>query len=125
MNAWHSKTIFTVPEKIQFLQIRKLTKWEEDLFAAKKGETMIRITLSLEGYPVDFVLARKIAETIALQENPETALVAWSDAERGMHSPQGVRCEIHGKAGWEVYGCNHGGRLRISFDRDRLVFIYS
>lgn len=86
---------------------------------------MVSISLHLEGYQVDFSLARKIAETIALQENPETSLVAWCDAEQGMHSPQGVRCEIQGEAGWEVFGRNHGGRLRISFDRDRMVFIHS
>lgn len=86
---------------------------------------MNRITLSLEGYPVNYALARKIAETIALQDNPETLLIAWCDAQQGKHSPQGVRCEIHGKAGWDVYGYNHGGRLRISFNGDRLVFIYS
>lgn len=85
---------------------------------------MINITVQLEGCPVDFTLARKIAETIALQEHSETTLIAWSDTERAMHSPQGVRCEIHGEAGWEVYGRNHGGRLRISFNRDRLVFVY-
>ena len=36
-----------------------------------------------------------------------------------------TECELKGKPGWEVYGENHEGRLRISFDEDRFVFIYS
>jgi hypothetical protein len=36
-----------------------------------------------------------------------------------------VECEINGKPGWEVYGENHGGGLKISFNQGEYVFIYS
>ena len=86
---------------------------------------MQRLEITIDGYPVDFELARTIATILAERENAETTLVSWNDRTRNIHSPQCLQCEIKGDPGWEVYGRNHGGRLRISVNRDTFVFIFS
>jgi hypothetical protein len=73
----------------------------------------------------DFELARQISALIAGRGHDEYTLVSWCDSLRGVHSPQCLHCEIKGEPGWLVYGRNHGGRLRIAFNNDALVFIYS
>jgi len=83
------------------------------------------ILIAITGADLDFDLFRSMARIIALRENGETDCLAWSDARQGMQSPGGVQCEIKGKPGWEVYGENHGGRLKISFNDGEYVFIYS
>ena len=86
---------------------------------------MQTVTINLSGYAVDFEQARAMAEMLALRDNEFATLVSWNDRDKGVHSPQCLKCEIKGDPGWEVYGRNHDGRLRISFDEDRFVFIYS
>lgn len=83
------------------------------------------ITVELQGEPVDLELARSIGEAIASRDNKETTLVSWFDSVRHIHSPQCLHCEIKGEPGWGVYGRNHGGRLRISFNHESMVLIYS
>lgn len=83
------------------------------------------ISLTLEGQELDFALGRQIGILIALAGNEEAGLISWGDNLRHLHSPSGLQCEIRGEPGWEVYGRNHGGRLRISFNQDALVLIYS
>ena len=86
---------------------------------------MQSVVVELSGYEVDFEQARQIAELLALHDNEFATLVSWNDRAKGVHSPQCLKCEIKGKPGWEVYGRNHEGRLRISFNDDAFVFIYS
>lgn len=86
---------------------------------------MQSVIVELSGYEVDFVQARQIAELLALNDNEFSTLVSWNDRAKGVHSPQCLKCEIKGDPGWEVYGRNHEGRLRISFNNDAFVFIYS
>ncbi len=86
---------------------------------------MQQITLEILGMPLDFDLARQLADTIAHHENDDCTLISWYDGLNNRHSPQAVCCEIKGLPGWEVYGQNHGGRVRISFNNDTLVLIYS
>jgi len=76
-----------------------------------------------EGY--DFDQAREVARKIAEQDNEFSLLISWCDTVKEKHSPSCLQCEIKGDPGWEVYGRNHEGRLRISFGDDRFVFIYS
>ncbi len=80
---------------------------------------------TVQGYELDFDQAREVGRIIAEKENDFATLVSWSDREKGKHSPCCLKCEIKGDPAWEVYGRNHEGRLRISFDDDRFVFIYS
>ncbi len=81
--------------------------------------------MKLSGYDVDFEQVKKISELLALRDNEFATLVSWNDREKGVHSPQCLKCEIKGDPGWEVYGRNHEGRLRISFNDDAFVLIYS
>jgi len=87
--------------------------------------TMRFLNLETNGSGLDFETARRRAAALAADENTETMLISWADRERQIHSPQCLKCEIKGRPGWEVYGENHGGRLRISVDDDRFVFIFS
>ena len=86
---------------------------------------MQEVTLFVKGFPLVFDTARAVAQLLASRDNPETMLVAWHDREQGTHSPSCVRCEIGDVPGWEVYGRNHSGRLRIAFNGDVMVFIHT
>jgi hypothetical protein len=83
------------------------------------------ILIAITGSDLDFETARNMARIIAGQENGETDCLAWSDARRNSHSPASVQCEIKGRPGWEVYGENHGGRLKIIFNQGEYIFIQS
>lgn len=86
---------------------------------------MEKIDCKISGYTVNFDQAREMGKLMAEEGNEFTMLVSWSDQDKGVHSPCCLKCEFKGEPGWEVYGRNHEGRLRISFDNDRFVFIYS
>lgn len=86
---------------------------------------MENVTISIAGIVPDFDMLRKMTEILALEDNEFATLVSWNDRGRGIHSPQCLKCEIKGDPGWEVYGRNHEGRLRISVNDDAFVFIYS
>ncbi len=86
---------------------------------------MHNVQIAVEGVNVDFETVRRMGELIALQENEYATLVAWNDRDGKRHSPQCLKCEIKGEPGWEVYGRNHAGRLRISINEDQFVLIYS
>ena len=86
---------------------------------------MQRIEIATKGYTLDFDQAKATGRLIAEKENDFATLVSWCDTENAKHSPCCLKCEFKGEPGWEVYGRNHEGRLRISFDDDRFVFIYS
>jgi len=86
---------------------------------------MQRVDCTSKGYMLDFDQARELGRIMAEKENEYATLVSWCDREKGVHSPCCLKCELKGEPGWEVYGRNHEGRLRISIDDDRFVFIYS
>ena len=86
---------------------------------------MQNINIRVLGYEIDFGQARAMAEVLASKENDFATLISWNDKKKDIHSPQCLQCEIKGAPGWEVYGKNHDGRLRISINEDTFVFIYS
>jgi Domain of unknown function (DUF5619) len=86
---------------------------------------MEQVECAIHGYTVSFDQARTIGRLMAEEDNEFATLVSWCDREKGVHSPCCLKCEFIGEPAWEVYGRNHEGRLRISFDDDRFVFIYS
>lgn len=86
---------------------------------------MQAVQIEISEYSIDYDQAKQMAELLALHDNEFATLVAWNDRKKGAHSPQCLKCEIKGDPGWEVYGRNHEGRLRISFNDDAFVFIYS
>jgi len=83
------------------------------------------ILIAITGADLDFDSVRNMAGIVARQENGETDCLAWFDGPRNTHSPGSVQCEIKGRPGWEVYGENHGGRVRIIFNQGEYVFIHS
>lgn len=91
----------------------------------KKAERMDEVRIAVSGVGLDFATARRMAQAVAEAGNPEAELIAWCDAGQGTHSPSCVKCRIGDKAGWEVYGENHGGRLRVSINDRAYVLIYS
>ncbi len=82
------------------------------------------ISLKVEGEALDYGRAADLAKAKAERELPAAILIAWNDRQRDIHSPSCLKCGIKNKAGWEVYGRNHGGCLRISINDDDFVFIY-
>lgn len=86
---------------------------------------MDAVRLTVEGMELDFAMARGLAQALAAADNPETMLIAWGDRAKGTHSPCCVKCQFGDKPGWEVYGENHGGRLRIDINHGAYVLIYS
>jgi hypothetical protein len=83
------------------------------------------VAVHIDGEAMDFHLARQIGELLARRGNEDATLVAWNDNLRKVHSPQCLHCEIKGEPGWEVYGRNHGGRLRIAVNDETIVLIFS
>lgn len=81
--------------------------------------------LYVEDSDLDFDSALEMARDLAAKENEETMLIAWFDRQRNKHSPAAVFCEINGRPGWEVYGENHQGRIKIIINNRQYVFIFS
>ena len=86
---------------------------------------MKNIQITIQRMEPDFDIVRSMTEILAAQENEFATLVSWNDRDPDVHSPQCLKCEIKGEPGWEVYGRNHEGRLRISVNNDQFVLIYS
>jgi hypothetical protein len=107
-------------------KISIIKRQERNNFTVRTGaRAMIHVTMTIEGMEADFDACRQFTRILAGKENPETMLVAWSDRKQSTHSPCCLKCTIGNEPGWEVYGRNHGGRLRFSINRDKYVFIYS
>ncbi|MCK5228103.1 MAG: AF1514 family protein [Desulfobulbaceae bacterium] len=85
---------------------------------------MKNIELTITESPLDYASARQQAEGMAEKEFSDPMLISWCDTKKNIHSPSCLKCEIKGKQGWEVYGENHGGKLRISINEDEYVFIF-
>lgn len=86
---------------------------------------MDEVRVAIRGVDLDFATVRRLAQALAEAGNPEAELIAWRDARQGTHSPSCVKCQIGDRAGWEVYGANHGGRLRVEINDGAYVLIYS
>ena len=69
--------------------------------------------------------ARDRAYALASTADEDPMLMSWFDQKTGKFSPSCCQCDLTDGAAWEVYGRNHGGRLRISINNDRFVFIYT
>jgi len=85
---------------------------------------MQNIAITLDGIDLDYDLARDLAQLAALRLDPEAVLISWYDRARDIHSPSCLKCEIKNERGWEVYGRTHGGKFRISLNKEAFVFIY-
>ncbi len=86
---------------------------------------MKEIQIIVTGEKIDFDLARSLARTIAARDNPDTDLISWFNRIENRHSPSCVHCEIGCRPGWEVYGENHGGRIRFELNNGDYILIFS
>jgi hypothetical protein len=84
---------------------------------------MKSVYLSIHGIPIDFETCRNLALALARKANPDSSLMAWYDGQSKQHSPSLVKCDGDDAPGWEEYGKNHGGTLRMSFNNGGYVFI--
>ncbi|MBU0480088.1 MAG: AF1514 family protein [Proteobacteria bacterium] len=85
---------------------------------------MKEIQISIEG-EVGREDAQKKAESIARQENPDTFVISRYNRHANACSPCCLKGKIGEKPGWEIYGENHGGRLKITINNGEYVFILS
>lgn len=88
------------------------------------ADEMKPVVLTLAGSPT-WDEARDAAYALACEDDHEPMLMSWFDRETGKFSPSCCQCDIKDGPAWEIYGLNHNGRLRISVNDDRFVFIYS
>jgi len=86
---------------------------------------MLDVEIRISGYELDQAEAQKMAEQIAIHDNPEAICVARYNRLANACSPCCLKSSLGDKPGWEVYGENHGGRLKITFNEGDYVFIFS
>ena len=86
---------------------------------------MQHITITLKQEEADFESARQRAREIAATDNPEAEIISWHNRDTKSQSPCCLRCDFDGVPGWEVFGKNHGGRLKIDVNEGQYVFITS
>jgi hypothetical protein len=91
----------------------------------KTGKIMKTVSVKIDNMDLVYDTALEIARILAEKDNDLAMLISWYDKKEGKHSPAAVHCEINGAPGWEVYGENHEGRIKIIINEREYVFIYS
>ncbi|MCK5339441.1 MAG: AF1514 family protein [Desulfobulbaceae bacterium] len=88
-------------------------------------EEVKEIKINISGADISQQQAQKIAHLLAERDHPETFVVSRYNRLADACSPCTLGSDIGDKPGWEVYGENHGGRLKISVNDGDYVFIFS
>lgn len=86
---------------------------------------MKEINIRISGCELSQKQARGMALIIAEQGNPEAMAVSRFNRRANACSPCCLKDDLGGKPGWEVYGENHGGRLKITVNDGEFVFVFS
>jgi len=86
---------------------------------------MKEIEIIISGAEISYAEAQQIGQEVAQRENLETMAIARFNKQSNSCSPCCLKGDLNGKAGWEVYGENHGGRLKITVNGGDYVFIFS
>lgn len=89
------------------------------------GNLMEKIELTLGNGDIEFEFARKEARAIAEKDNSEAEILSWHNRDANTQSPCCLKCDFGGTPAWEVFGKNHGGRLKIIVNDGQFVFITS
>lgn len=89
------------------------------------GGVVQTITLTMNKESADFEKARAQARLVAEKVNPEAEIISWHNRDAQTQSPCCLGCEFDDAPAWEVYGRNHGGRLKIVVNDGQYVFIVS
>jgi hypothetical protein len=84
------------------------------------------VRLQGENFPLDFDLAKGIADQAARLILAENLCLAWYDKARDQASPSNVNechdhCEI---PGYEEYAVNRGAELKVVVSKGDFVFLY-
>jgi hypothetical protein len=85
---------------------------------------MKEITVTMEGDIIQAEAQQK-AESLARRDNPDTFVISRFNRKANACSPCCLKGNIGDKPGWEIYGENHGGRLKITVNDGEYVFILS
>ena len=86
---------------------------------------MLEINIRISGETVNQEQAQRIGQLIAEKENPDTMVLSRFDRRANACSPCCLKSMIGDRPGWEIYGENHGGRLKININDGEYVFIFS
>lgn len=86
---------------------------------------MKEIFVKISGDPISREDAQEIARLLAAKENPDTCVVSRYNRLTGTASPCCLKGNFGDKPGWEVYGENHGGRLKIDVNDGDYIFIFN
>ena len=86
---------------------------------------MQEIQVTISDKTINQKMAQQIGQILAERVNPETIVVARYNRQTNACSPCSLKGDIGSKPGWEVYGENHGGRLKISVNDGEFIFIFS
>lgn len=86
---------------------------------------MQEIKISVVGKEISQAEAQGLGQVIAQTDNPETMAISRYNRLANSCSPCCLGGHLGNKPGWEVYGENHGGRLRISINDGDYIFIFS
>nr|MBF0220725.1 AF1514 family protein [Desulfobulbaceae bacterium] len=86
---------------------------------------MKEIIINISGQEVGQEVAQKIGQVIAEADNPESIVVSRYNRTANACSPCCLKGKLGDTPGWEVYGKNHGGRLKITINDGDYVFIFS
>ena len=86
---------------------------------------MKEIKIDISGCEINQKQAQNIAQLVAERDNPETMAVSRFNRPANACSPCCLKEKMGSKPGWEIYGENHGGRLKIIVNDGEFVFIFS
>ena len=86
---------------------------------------MQNINIHVSGESLSQQQAQQIGQLIAERDNPDTMVVSRFNRKANACSPCCLKGAIGTRPGWEIYGENHGGRLKITINDGDYVFIFS
>ncbi|MFO7606778.1 MAG: AF1514 family protein [Desulfurivibrionaceae bacterium] len=86
---------------------------------------MKKISVMITGCAVSREEAQEIGRVLAAKDNPDTDVVARYNRLTNSCSPCCLKEKFGDRPGWEVYGENHGGRLKININAGDYIFIFS
>jgi hypothetical protein len=95
------------------------------VMGALGGNCMKDIQIIIGSGESDFESACKEVRAIAEKNNTEAAILSWHNRDDNTHSPCCLKCDFGGIPAWEIFGKNHGGRLKIVVNDGQYVFITS
>ena len=88
-------------------------------------KVMKEIKITISGTSISYEEAQRIGRMVAERDNPEAMAIARFNRQTNSCSPCSLMGDLGGRSGWEVYGENHGGRLKIIVNGGDYIFIFT